>query len=125
MSSHDELIRLTATEAVHRLRRRELSPLELLDAVAARIEAVDGAVNALPIRFLDIAREDARRMMAAPPPADPGPGWLAGLPVAAKDYNDVGGQPTTFGSPIFAQSIAPHDDHTVATLRASGGIFFA
>jgi len=125
MSAYDELIHLTATEAVHRLRRRELSPLDLLEAVAARIDAVDGAVNALPIRFLDQARDDARRMMAAPPPADPGPGWLAGLPVAAKDYNDVAGQPTTYGSPIYAQAIAARDDHTVATLRASGGVFFA
>jgi amidase len=120
-----ELFRLTATEAVARLRRREISPLELIDASVARIEAVDGKVNALPIRFFEIARANARKFMAQKPPAEPPPGWLAGLPLAAKDYNDVGGQPTTFGSPIFAQSIAPVNDYTVDTLEASGAIFMA
>ena len=122
---NDELIRLTATEAVARLRRREITPLELIDAAAARIEAVDAKVNALPIRFIDIARENARKFIAQKPPQDPPPGWLAGLPVAAKDYNDVGGQRTTFGSPIFADSVAPANDHTVDTLEASGAIFMA
>ena len=125
MSTHEALIRLTATEAVARLRKREISPLELIDAAVARIEAVDGQVNALPIRFFDIARANARKFMAQKPPADPPPGWLAGLPLAAKDYNDVGGQPTTYGSPIFAKSIAPANDYTVDTLEASGGIFMA
>lgn len=125
MKNSDELARLTATEAVARLRKREISPLELIDAAAARIEAVDGKVNALPIRFFDIARANARRFMAQKPPQDPPPGWLAGLPLAAKDYNDVAGQRTTYGSPIFAESIAPANDHTVATLEASGAIFMA
>jgi len=125
MGAADELVRLTATEAVARLRRREISPLDLIDAAAARIEAVDGKVNALPIRFIDTARAAARRFMAQKPPQDPPPGWLAGLPVAAKDYNDVAGQRTTFGSPIFANAVAPAHDYTVATLEASGAIFMA
>ncbi|HUN68659.1 MAG TPA: amidase family protein [Burkholderiales bacterium] len=125
MGADNDLIRLTATEAVARLRRREISPLELIDAAAARIEAVDGKVNALPIRFIDAARATARRFMAQKPPQDPPPGWLAGLPIAAKDYNDVAGQRTTFGSPIFADAVARTNDHTVATLEASGAIFMA
>lgn len=125
MSAIDELVRLTATEAVSRLRRREISPLELIDAAAARIEAVEGKVNALPIRFLDTAREKARQFMARKPPQNPPAGWLAGLPLAAKDYNDVAGQRTTFGSPIFADAIASVNDHTVATLESSGAIFMA
>ncbi len=125
MGVNNELVRLTATEAVARLRRREISPLDLIDAAAARIEVVDGKVNALPIRFIDTARATARRFMAQKPPQDPPPGWLAGLPIAAKDYNDVAGQRTTFGSPIFADAVAPANDHTVATLEAIGAIFMA
>jgi amidase len=125
MSVHDELIQLTATEAVARLRRRDLSPLDLLDAVVARIEQVEGCVNALPVCFIDQARADARRLMEGTWPRSSAPGWLAGLPMAAKDYNDVEGQPTSFGSPIFAQARAASDDLTVATLKASGAIFFA
>jgi amidase len=125
MAASDDLIRRTATEVVARLRRREISPLELIDAAATRIDAVDGKVNALPIRFFDTAREKARQFMAQKPPRDPPAGWLAGLPLAAKDYNDVAGQRTTFGSPIFADAVAPASDHTVATLEASGAIFMA
>ena len=51
MSRHDELIQITATQAVALLRKREISPLDLLDAVADRVDKVDGSVNALSIRF--------------------------------------------------------------------------
>jgi amidase len=114
-----ELWRLGATEAVAMLRRRELSPLELVDAAAARIEAVEPKVNALPIRFLDVARDEARRF---PRDKRDHPGWLAGLPMAVKDYNDVAGQLTTNGSPIYADNRAVADDRTVATLRGNGAI---
>ena len=57
----NDLWRLTATEVVTKLRKRELFPLELVDAAASRIDAVEPKVNALPIRFLDEAREHAKR----------------------------------------------------------------
>jgi amidase len=114
-----ELWRLCATEAVEMLRRREVSPLEMLDSAAARIEAIEPRVNALPIRFLDDARAQAK---AFRPKGDDHPGWLAGLPIAVKDYNDVAGQLTTAGSPIFANHRAAEDDRTVATLRGNGAI---
>jgi amidase len=113
------LWRLTATEAVARLRRGEVSPLEMVEAAAQRIEAVEPKVNALPIRFLDDARDQARRFRRE---SRDTPGWLAGLPIAVKDYNDVAGQLTTYGSPIYADNRAASDDRTVATLRANGAI---
>jgi amidase len=61
----------------------------MLDAAAARIEAVEPRINALPIRFLDEARAQARAFRYE---TKDHPGWLAGLPVAVKDYNDVRGQ---------------------------------
>ena len=79
----DDLIRLTATEAVARLRRREVSPLELVEAAAARIAKVEPAVNALPTLCLDRARDHARRIMAGEGAKRAGePGWLGGLPVS-------------------------------------------
>ena len=109
-----ELWELSATEAVDKLRRREVSPLEMLDSATTRIEAVEPKVNALPIRFLDIARAQAKTFRYK---GDNHPGWLAGLPIAVKDYNDVAGQLTTAGSPIYANHRAAEDDRTVATLR--------
>ena len=60
----DELIRMSATAAVAALRKGELTPLELIDAAAARIAAVEPHVNALPTLCLDRARDHARRLMA-------------------------------------------------------------
>lgn len=117
----DGLIGMTAAEVVARLRRREVSPLELVDALIARIEAVDGQVNALPTRCYERARDQAKALMAKGAPPDR-PGWLAGMPMPIKDNCDVGGVKTTQGSPIFADFIAPKSDHTVATLEANGAI---
>jgi amidase len=55
-----DLYRLTATEATALLRRRAVSPLELIDAAAARIASVDPTVNALPTLCLDRARDHAK-----------------------------------------------------------------
>lgn len=114
-----DLWRLSATEAVGLLRNGEVTPLEMVDAAAARIEAVEPRINALPIRFIDTARDEAKAFQRRP---SDHPGWLAGLPIAVKDYNDVGGQLTTYGAPLFADNRPAEDDRTVATLRANGAI---
>src|SRR3974390_129632 len=114
-----ELWRLTAVEPGGKLRTREFSPLELGDAAASRIEAVEPKINALPIRFLDEARDHAKRFKYE---SRDDPGWLAGLPMAVKDYNDVAGQLTTYGAPVFAEHRASRDDRTIATLGANGAI---
>lgn len=114
-----ELVSLTARDAIAHLEKGEISPLDLVDAAAARIADVDGAVNALPTLCLDRAREAARNFAA---PDAPGPGWLAGLPLVVKDLNDVAGVRTTYGSPIFADHVPDADDIMVATLRRNGAI---
>ena len=93
----DELWRMSAVEAVGRLRARELSPLELIDASLERIEQVEGELNALPTVVAERAREAARHVDPASP--------LAGLPIAVKDLNDVAGVRTTYGSPIYADHV--------------------
>src|SRR5690606_19526889 len=117
-----DLARLTACEAVALLKARKVSPLELVDAAAARIEAVDGAVNTLPTPFFARAREAAKRFPVDRREDADRPGWLAGLPIAVKDYNDVAGQPTTYGSPIFARNVPAVSDLTVRRLEANGAI---
>ena len=93
----DDLIALSAVEAMHRLRRRELRPLDLVEAALARIAEVEPAVNAMPTLCAERARAHARRLERTPPE---GPGWLGGLPIAVKDLTPVTGVRTTFGSPI-------------------------
>jgi amidase len=116
-----ELSKLTATELTIQLRSAAVSPLEVLDAVICRIETTNPTVNALPILCLDRARERAYQMTEKPAANDSkGPLW--GLPIAVKDYNDLAGVRTTYGSPIFADNIAGQSDATVATLEAAGAI---
>lgn len=122
MAQKQELTRLTATEAVGLLEAGEVAPLDLVDASAARIEEADGRINALPLRFFERAREMARRFPGAGSPGANKRGWLAGLPIAVKDYNDVAGQVTTYGSPLFTDNVAAASDTTVLVLEASGAI---
>jgi len=122
----DDLIRLSASEAVARLRRKEVSPLELIDAAAARIAAVDGTVNALPTLCLERARAHARDLMAGRRrEAENEPGWLAGLPVAIKDLVDVAGVRTTYGSPIFRDHVPEASHPLVTRIERKGGIVIA
>src|SRR4051794_23376367 len=96
----DELWRMSAVEAVAKLRKGEVSPLDLVEASARRISEVEPAVNALPTLCLDRARDHAKRIMQGGAGGDAG--WLAGLPVSIKDLTDVAGVRTTYGSPLFA-----------------------
>ena len=117
----DDLFRLTARAAVAALRAGEVSPLELIDAAAERIAATDGALNAMPTLCLDRARDRARRLMAAPP-SDPPPHWLAGLPIAVKDLDEVEGVRTVHGSPIYAGHVPSRSDYMVERLEANGAV---
>lgn len=120
------LIRLTAREAVALLKRREISPHDLIDAAEARIAAVEPAINALPTLCLERARAHADRLVAgAQDPADTGPGWLAGLPLAIKDLADVAGVRTTYGSPLFADHVPGRSHPLVERIEAKGGIVLA
>ncbi|MFT5113494.1 MAG: amidase [Parasphingorhabdus sp.] len=118
--STDELFKLTATEAVAALKQGSLSPVELIEASIARIEAVGDQVNALPIRCFDRAFEQARQLDRSGQAGSAR--GLAGLPIAVKDYNDVGGVNTTYGSPIFQHNIASRSDATVSILERRGAI---
>jgi amidase len=109
----DELIGETAVSLVGRLVRREVTPNELLEALAARIEAVEPAVNALPTLCWERAR-------GAGPVAP-----LHGLPVAVKDLSATAGVRTTYGSPIYADHVPAADDHVVERIAASGGAIYA
>src|ERR1700712_1913955 len=121
-----DLIRMSATEAVARLRNREISPLELIDAAEARIAEVEPQVNALPTLCFERAREHAKRLMAERYPLTANePGWLGGLPVSIKDLTDVAGGRTTYGSPIFKDHVPTRSHPLVERIERLGGIVVA
>lgn len=114
---HGELIALSACEVADALQRGELRPLDLVEASIARIEATDGAVNALPVRCYDRARAQARAIESAPQRT-----LLGGIPIVVKDNNDVGGVGTSGGTPIFRDRVPAVSDRTIAHLEVNGAI---
>jgi amidase len=121
----DELWRLGARQMVDLLRRGEVSPLELVEVALARIAETEPHLNALPTLCPERARDQARAALAAGPERANRPGWLAGLPLAIKDLNDVAGVRTTYGSPVFANHVPLRSDATVARIEANGGAVLA
>ena len=88
MASQQDLIKATACAVVDQLNAGTVTPLDLLDALEARIKEVDGQVNALPILCFDRARDHAKELMKKPLGER---GILAGLPVPIKDLTSVAG----------------------------------
>jgi amidase len=121
-----DLIRMSATEAVKRLRARDISPLDLIDASERRIAAIEPSVNALPTLCFDRARDHAKRLMAVKyPPEAKERGWLGGLPVSIKDLTDVAGVRTTYGSPLFRDHVPARSHPVVERIERLGGIVVA
>lgn len=118
----DEIIRWTAREALAALQSGDATHDDLLDALEARIAAVDGAVNALPTLCFDRAYAHAERQQATSPA---GRGVLGGLPVAIKDLADVAGVRSTQGSPIYADHVPTASSHVVERIEARGGLVYA
>jgi amidase len=111
----------SAREVIQLIRSRELTALDLTESIIARIEAIDGYLNAVPVRRFSDALEDARRVdrLIA---SDERLGPLVGLPITVKEAFDVERCPTTFGIPGYKDNIAARDSVAVARLRKAGAI---
>jgi amidase len=110
-----------AVELLRLYRARRISPLEVMQATLARIDAVNPRVNAIVTLDRAGALREARRATAAmhrrgtlPP--------LHGLPVGIKDVTPTRGLRTTFGSTLFADHVPDADALVVQRLRAAGAI---
>ncbi|MFS8047779.1 amidase [Rhizobium sp. BR 314] len=114
-----ELSAKEAHEVVGLLRRREISPSELLSAAYDRIEAVEPAVNAMPTLCRQRAEAEARHIANS---TDSASTMLCGLPISIKDLTNVAGVRTTMGSKGLAEHIPQESDPLVLRLEARGGI---
>jgi Asp-tRNA(Asn)/Glu-tRNA(Gln) amidotransferase A subunit family amidase len=121
----EELCYLPASEALALFRRRELSPVELMEATIDRVETLDPVINALPIRFFDDALAAAREAERRYSGAGGGPRPLEGLPVAVKDEVEVAGQPATEGSLLLKDAVADHTAASIQRIIDAGGIIHA
>ena len=116
-----DLCFLNVTELAPLVRARKISPVEIVQALLSRIDALNDDLLA----YLHVSAAPA---MAAAQAAEieignggyRGP--LHGIPVAYKDIYDVQGLPTTAGSKIMAGYVAPEDCTVAARLRHAGAI---
>lgn len=117
----DDLAFRSAAALAADIRSGEVSPVAVVDAVFARIDAVDDDVNA----FITLLRERARREAEEAQKAvergdDLGP--LHGVPVAIKDLTQLEGEKLTFGAKPLAENVAQQTAPVVQRLLDAGAI---
>ena len=119
--SEPQLCFLTASDLVQKIKAREISAVEVLQAHLEQIERVNPHVNAIVTLLPDRAEQAARAIdEQLDRGEDPGP--LCGLPVAHKDLVVTKGIRTTFGSPIYQDFIPDSDALIVERLRDAGAV---
>jgi amidase len=122
VGSSAELAFASALELSGRLRSRELSTRELMQATLARIARVNPRLNAIVAKLDDeqcLALADAADgRLARGEPVGP----LHGLPIAVKDLQPAVGLPFTRGSPLFARLFPAEDSVLVERLRSAGAL---
>jgi aspartyl-tRNA(Asn)/glutamyl-tRNA(Gln) amidotransferase subunit A len=122
VSADQQLLELTLAEAARKVRSRELSPVDLVEAALARIRATDETLRSYITVFEEQALQVAKaaEMMAA---AGNDLGPLHGIPIALKDNIALRGKRTTAGSKILADWLPEADATIAARLRRAGAIF--
>ena len=119
-SSVEELTRASALELRDGFRAGAFSPVEVVEACAARIEEVEPRLKAFLTLTLDEALTEARRAEEAYVHGRARP--LEGIPLAVKDLYDTAGVRTTYGSPIFAEHVPDADAAAVRIAKEAGAI---
>jgi amidase len=119
--SQQDICFMTATEMARRIREKDLSAREVMEAHLAQIERVNPTVNAIVTLVPERAMDGARAADEAQARGrELGP--LHGLPVAHKDLVPTKGIRTTWGSPIFQEFVPDEDALIVERLRQAGAI---
>jgi amidase len=108
----DDFTSLDATAQAELVRRREVKPIELVDAAIGRIERLNPTLNAVVTPLFEQARAAA---------ADPPDGPFRGVPFLMKDLQATcAGVRHTAGSRLLADFVAPMDTELVTRFRAAG-----
>ena len=116
-----ELCYMSAGELSRHIRDRQVSPVEVIDAHLARIEATESTLNSFITLLPDHAREAARRAEAQIQ-AGNYRGPLHGIPVGLKDLFNTAGVRTTSGSRVLDNFIPTEDCTVAARFQQAGAI---
>jgi amidase len=103
-------------------RARKVSPLEVMQAVLARVDAVNPRLNAIVTLARESALKEAKAATAALRKTGRKLGPLHGVPVTIKDLTHTKGIRTTWGSKVFEHYVPTEDSLIVERLKAAGAI---
>ncbi|WFU19366.1 amidase [Bradyrhizobium sp. CB3481] len=117
----DELCFLPASELRTRIARKQVSPVEIINAVLARAERLQGELNCFITLCGDEAMAEARKAEQEVMAGGPLP-LLHGIPYTVKDLVNTRGVRTTFGAVPYKDNVPDHDAVAVARMRAAGVI---
>ena len=112
---------LSATQAVDKIRKGEITSEELVQACLERIDQIDGEIEAWAYLNPDYALEQARKLDLIRQAGDP-IGQLHGIPVGIKDIIDTAHVPTELGTPIHSGRVPFKDAWVVSRLRQAGAV---
>src|SRR2546422_336179 len=112
---------LSATEQAALIRSRKVSPVEIVDALLARIDKVNPRLNAFVLINADQARREAKSAERAVGKRGARLGPLHGVPFGVKDLVVTRGVRTTFGTPLYRDNVPTEDAPMVERLKAAGG----
>ena len=112
----------SALELLDAYTRRIVSPVEVVDAIFERIDALNPSLNAFVTLARDDARVDALRVEDALETNEGPPRPLLGIPISIKDLTPTRGLRTTFGSLLSKDWVPGTDSVVVERLRAAGAI---
>ncbi len=119
----DDLAFMPATELAHGIRRREISPVELVRVFLERIERLDPRIGSYVTVTADRALAAARAAEHALMIGDADRlGPLHGIPISVKDLIPIAGVRTTFGSPAFEHYVPEMDSPDVGRVFRAGAI---
>ncbi len=115
-----EMHQASARVLAQRVQAREHSALEVARAMCERVARLEPQINAFADFDAKVPLAAARLVDQRLAAGESLP--LAGVPFTVKDNLWLGGRPTTFGSHLFANFVAPRDSWCVARLRALGAV---
>lgn len=116
-----DLIWTSATELTELYRRREVSPVEVIDAVLTRLEDIEPRINAFVTVTAELARTQAKEAEKRFASGQPAP-LLLGVPVTVKDLTDTAGVRTTYGCRLFADNVPEQDAISWERMKRAGAI---
>jgi len=113
MSNLEELAFLDATTQAELVRRKEIKPIELVEACIERIERLNPTLNAVITPMYNQALDAAKRELPDGP--------FTGVPFLLKDLlGAYKGVPMTFGSKLLRNFVPDRDSELVKRLKRSG-----